>query len=148
MSKRTRQQAIIELVTRQRVPSQAMLAKQLKKLGYEVTQATLSRDIAELNLVKSKDGYTRPEDAAGGGMPQVPDPVGTLQRLVIKVDGALNQVVIRTSPGGAHPVALALDKGFADDIVGTIAGDDTILVILRSTEEADAFKRKFLDYIG
>lgn len=148
MSKRTRQQAIIELVSRQRVPSQAMLAKQLKKLGYEVTQATLSRDIAELNLVKSKDGYTRPEDAAGGGLPQVPDPVGTLQRLVIKVDSAQNQVVIRTSPGGAHPVALALDKGFTDEIVGTIAGDDTILVILRSTEEADAFKRKFLEYIG
>ena len=64
------------------------------------------------------------------------------------VDSALNQVVIRTSPGGAHPVALALDKGFVDDIVGTIAGDDTILVIMRSVEEAEVFRRKFLDYIG
>ena len=148
MSKRTRQQAIIELVSKERVPSQAALAKQLAKLGYEVTQATLSRDIAELNLVKSKDGYTRPEDAGGGGMPQVPDPMGTLQRLVIKVDGELNQVVIRTSPGGAHPVALALDEGFSEQIVGTIAGDDTILVITRSTEEAEAFQQKFLEYLG
>jgi len=148
MSKRTRQQAIIELVSRQRVPSQAALAKQLKKQGYDVTQATLSRDIAELNLVKSKDGYTRPEDAGGAGIPHVPDPVGTLKRLAIKVDSALNQMVIRTSPGGAHPVALALDEGFTDQIVGTIAGDDTILVITRSTEEAEAFKKQFLEYIG
>jgi transcriptional regulator of arginine metabolism len=137
MSKRTRQQAIIELTSRKRIPSQAALADELRKSGYEVTQATLSRDIAELNLVKSKGGYTRPQDASEAGMRAVPDPVGTLKRLVIKVDGAFNQVVVRTSPGGASAVALALDDRQYEGVLGTIAGDDTIVIISRSAEAAE-----------
>jgi len=136
MSKRTRQQAIIELVSHKRIPSQAALADELRKSGYEVTQATLSRDIAEMNLVKSKGGYTRPQDASGSGMCPVPDPVGTLKRLVTKVDSAFNQVVVRTSPGGASAVALALDDKQFDGVLGTIAGDDTILIVARSVEAA------------
>jgi transcriptional regulator of arginine metabolism len=136
MSKRTRQQAIIELVSRKKIPSQAALADELGKSGYEVTQATLSRDIAELNLVKSKGGYTRPQDASQAGMRAVPDPVGTLKRLVIKVDSAFNQVIVRTSPGGASAVALALDDKQYDGVLGSIAGDDTILIVMRSAEAA------------
>jgi transcriptional regulator of arginine metabolism len=138
MSKRTRQQTIIELVARKRIPSQAALADELKKSGYAVTQATLSRDIAELNLAKMKGGYARPQDASSGGLPIAPDPVGTLKRLVTKVDSAFNQVIVRTSPGGASAVALALDDRNYEGVLGTIAGDDTILIVTRSTEAAEA----------
>jgi len=136
MSKRTRQQAIIELVTQRKIPSQAVLADELQKSGFEVTQATLSRDIAELNLVKIKGGYARPQDASQGGTGLVPDPVGTLKRLVTKVDSAFNQVVVRTSPGGAGAVALALEDKNYDGVLGTIAGD-TILIVTRSIESAE-----------
>ena len=136
MSKRTRQQAIIEIVSRKKIPSQAALAEELGKSGCDVTQATLSRDIAELNLVKSKGGYMRPQDASHAGMRPVPDPVGTLKRLVTKVDSAFNQIVVRTSPGGASAVALALDDKSYDSVLGTIAGDDTILIVTRSVEAA------------
>jgi len=148
MSKRTRQQAIIELVSRKKIPSQAALAEELGKSGYDVTQATLSRDIAELNLVKSKGGYTRPQDASQAGMRSVPDPVGTLKRLVTKVDSVFNQVVVRTSPGGASAVALALDDKRYDSVLGTIAGDDTILIVTRSVEAAGDLREKLSELLG
>ena len=137
MSKRTRQQAIVELVSQKKIPSQAALAEELQKSGFEVTQATLSRDIAELSLVKVKGGYARPQDASGGGMPAVPDPLGTLKRFVVKVDSAFNQVVVRSSLGGAGAVALALDDRNFEGVLGTIAGDDTTLIIAHSTEAAE-----------
>jgi transcriptional regulator of arginine metabolism len=137
MSKRTRQQAIIELVSKKKIPSQAALAEELLKSGFEVTQATLSRDIAELNLAKMKGGYARPQDASSGGLPAAPDPVGTLKRLVTKIDSAFNQVIVRTSPGGASAVALALDDRNYEGVLGTIAGDDTILIVTRSAEAAE-----------
>ena len=148
MSKRTRQQAIIELVSHRRIPSQAALAEELKRCGFAVTQATLSRDIAELNLVKSKGGYTRPQDASQAGLPKAPDPVGTLKRLVTKIDGAFNQVVVRTSPGGASAVALALDDGRHDGVLGTIAGDDTILIVTRSVEAAEQLRGRLAELLG
>ena len=148
MSKRTRQQAIIEIVSRKKIPSQAALAEELGKSGCDVTQATLSRDIAELNLVKSKGGYTRPQDASHAGMRPVPDPVGTLKRLVTKVDSAFNQIVVRTSPGGASAVALALDDKRYDSVLGTIAGDDTFLIVTRSVEAAGDLRAKLSELLG
>jgi transcriptional regulator of arginine metabolism len=148
MSKRLRQQAIMDVVAKQKVPSQAALAGELKKLGFDVTQATLSRDIADLELVKSKDGYLRPEDAGGGGGPSIPDPKGTLRRLVLKVEVAMNQVIIRTPPGSAQPVAIALEDGPYKQVVGTLGGDDTCLVITRTPEEAQEFQRELLKSIG
>ena len=143
MSKRTRQQAIIDIVSSQRVASQAALADELKMRGFDVTQATLSRDIAELNLVKSKEGYSRPQDAAAGSG-AVPDPVGTLRRLVIKIEEADNLVVIRTPPGSAQQVAIVLDSGIYPLVVGTIAGDDTCVVITRSAEDSLTFKTSLM----
>lgn len=148
MSKRIRQQAILDLVVKQRVPSQAMLAEELKKRGFEVTQATLSRDIAELELVKSKDGYLRREDASATGTPAVPDPKGTLKRLVVKVVEAQNLVVVRTPPGSAQLVALALEDGSYPEIIATLGGDDTCLVVLRDADQALAFKRALLTAIA
>jgi len=147
MSKRTRQQAILDLVTRQRIPSQAALADELKQLGFDVTQATLSRDIAELNLVKSKEGYARAQDAGSASIPPVPDPLGTFRRLVVKVDEAQNLIVVRTSPGGAQPVGIAIDEGRFEQVVGTVAGDDTVLIITRSVEDAQSFKKKLMELL-
>ena len=147
MSKRTRQQAILDIVASQRITSQAALAEALKKIDVEVTQATLSRDIAELNLVKSKDGYSRPEDAAAASG-SFPDPVGTLRRLVVKVDDADNLVVVRTPPGSAQPVALAIDGNNYPGVVGTLAGDDTCLAITKNAEDAAAFKDLLIELIG
>ena len=146
MSKRLRQQAIMDIVSKGTVPSQATLALELKTLGFDVTQATLSRDIAELELVKSKEGYLRPEDASGGGT-AVPDVEGTLRRLVLKVEEAMNLVVIRTPPGSAQPVAIALEDGFFKQVIGAIGGDDTCLIVTRSTEDASNFKNQLLDLI-
>ena len=147
MSKRTRQQAIIELVSRKKIPSQGALAEELRKSGYEVTQATLSRDIAELNLVKAKGGYARPQDAGQAAARSIPDGAGTLKRLVTKVDSAFNQVVVRTSPGGAGAVALALDDRQYDGVLGTVAGDDTILIVARSIEAAAELRAKLSELL-
>lgn len=147
MSKRTRQQAILDLVSQRRIPSQAALAEELKQLGFDVTQATLSRDIAELNLVKSKEGYARAQDAGSASIPPVPDPLGTFRRLVIKVDDAMNLIVVKTSPGGAQPVGIAVDEGRFEQVVGTVAGDDTVLIVTRSVEEARAFKKRLMELL-
>ncbi|MCP4677177.1 MAG: ArgR family transcriptional regulator [Deltaproteobacteria bacterium] len=147
MSKRLRQQSIVDIVSKGTVPSQATLAQELKKLGFDVTQATLSRDIAELELVKSKEGYLRPEDASGSG-PAIPDAEGTLRRLVLKVEEAMNMVVIRTPPGSAQPVAIALEDGIFNQVVGTLGGDDTCLVVTRGVEEANEFKDQLLKLIN
>jgi len=144
MSKRTRQQAILEIVRGQQVPSQAALAQQLSKNGFNVTQATLSRDIADLNLMKSKGGYTTLRNAGAADMPQMPDPTGTLRRLVTRVDQANNLVVVKTSPGSAQPVALAIDDGRYKEILGTVAGDDVVLVVTRVNNDA----RSFVDRIS
>ncbi len=144
MSKRTRQQAILEIVRGQQVPSQAALAQQLSKNGFNVTQATLSRDIADLNLMKSKGGYTTLRNAGAADMPQMPDPTGTLKRLVTRIDQANNLVVVKTSPGSAQPVALAIDDGRYKEILGTVAGDDVVLVVTRVNNDA----RSFVDRIS
>jgi len=148
MSKPLRQQAIKDLVSRGRVPSQAALAEELRKLGFDVTQATLSRDIADLALVKSKEGYLRPEDAGGATQHSMPDPEGTLRRLVRKLRQAQNLLVIWTEEGSTHPVATVIEGGQFDEVVGTIAGYDTVLVITETSEDASKIKQKLLAMIS
>ena len=139
MSKRTRQQAILEIVRGKRVPSQAVLAQELSRNGFNVTQATLSRDIADLNLMKSQGSYITLKNAGVADLPQIPDPMGTLRRLVTRVDQANNLVVVKTSPGSAQPVALAIDDGRYEEVLGTVAGDDTVLVVTRVDNDARSF---------
>jgi transcriptional regulator of arginine metabolism len=148
VSKRIRQQTILELVAKGSVPSQASLATELKAHGFDVTQATLSRDIAELELVKSKDGYLRPEDAGGNASSPIPDPEGTLKRLVSKVQVAQNIVVIRTPPGSAQQIAIVLEDGLFTQVIGTLGGDDTCLVVCASLEDAEAFKKDLLHFVS
>lgn len=140
-----RQAAILELVDREPVQSQEALRARLRARGIDVTQATLSRDIKELGLVKqAADGaYRRPGSATpvvGAGNEQV------LRRAVAEylrgVDRSQQLIVLRTDAGQAQPLAIALDRARVADIVGTIAGDDTILVVARDHRRAAALAKR------
>jgi len=133
--KAQRHAEILEIVRKHRVPSQEVLREHLYGRGVEVAQATLSRDIRELGLVKVPDE----EGGAAYTVPaHVTDPTPTLARLLpalyLGSDGVANFLVVKTLTGGAQPIAVALDWEEWPEIVGTLAGDDTILAILRSPE--------------
>ena len=135
MSKLSRQSLILDLVQQEPVSNQEQLRKLLLRQGFDVTQATLSRDINELELVKTSAGYSvspRETQAEPGY-----HSVGRLVReFVIEVREAQNLLVIKTAAGSAQPVAAALDSEGWAEIVGTVGGDDTILVISQNKKSA------------
>ncbi len=137
MSKSLRQESILKLLSSGRVPSQLVLVSELKRIGYDVTQATVCRDLAELNVVKSKNGYIVP-GTIGAPPPftSFPGNARLFRDSVISVDSAQNMVVVRTRPGCARQVAVVLDSNPNDRMLGTVAGDDTIFVTMRSSEDA------------
>ena len=130
-----RHSAILDLVRNERISSQEVLRELLVSRGFEVAQATLSRDIRELGLVKVPDDE-------GGSVYTVPthmsEPTPALSRLLptlyLGTDGVSNLLVVKTLTGGAQPVAAAIDWEEWPEVVGTIAGDDSILIVLRSPE--------------
>jgi len=135
MNKTLRQRLILELLKAGPMASQEELQRALRKRGVRVGQATLSRDIRELNLSKTASGYVLPqgENPAGLALP----PVSRLVReFVLAVHPAQNLLVIKTSVGSAQPVAAALDEEDWPETVGTIAGDDTILIVCPDKEDA------------
>ena len=138
-----RQALILDLLGREPVRNQEQLRKGLKVLGVVVTQATLSRDIKELGLVKrASDGaYQRPDQPPQAGS-HAPALSRAVSEFVTRVDRVQNFIVLRTGPGQAHAAAVAIDRAQLTEIVGTIAGDDTILVICRSAEEAATLARR------
>jgi transcriptional regulator of arginine metabolism len=139
MSKSYRHGQILKLIRSSHISTQEELAQALKKVGVQTTQVTLSRDIRELRLVKTFDGYTEssPEDAA-------PQFAMLAAEFLQDVRSAQNLVVLRTAPGHANSVAVALDNEEWPEIVGTIAGDDTILVIAPDTSTAARIGKKLL----
>jgi transcriptional regulator of arginine metabolism len=128
MSKLARQNRILDLVQEEPLASQDELRLRLSRVGFKVTQATLSRDIHELGLVKTPEGYMTPpgETAPDSGAPRI---ARLLREFVIQIRGAQNLIVLKTTPGSAQPVAAGVDAEDWPEIVGTVAGDDTILVI-------------------
>jgi transcriptional regulator of arginine metabolism len=123
-----RQKVILDLLERGPVASQEELQRALNRRGLRVGQATLSRDIRDLGLVKTATGYAQPqgETAPESALP----PVSRLVReFVLEVRPAQNLLVIKTTVGSAQPVAAALDSEDWPEAVGTIAGDDTILIV-------------------
>ncbi|WP_337170118.1 arginine repressor [Gemmatimonas aurantiaca] len=148
--KRDRQQAIREIVTAHAVASQEELRLQLTRRGWDVTQSTLSRDLRELRLARIPDGqgrarYTFPEHTNGD------QALARLERmlpeLLVGVEGVQVLVVARTMKSGAQPVAEALDQLEWPDVAGTIAGDDTVLIICRSADGRERVLRKLRTYI-
>lgn len=137
MSKRERHKQILEIVRAHRVPSQEALRELLQEQGTDVTQATLSRDMRELRLVKvpGADGvgfYFSPEE-----WDSTPSLESLLPALFHSADGVDHLLIVRTMKGGAQTVAAAIDWEEWPEVLGTLAGDDTILIILRDPAKLD-----------
>jgi len=144
-----RHSEILDIVRHNRVHSQEVLRELLADRGVEVAQATLSRDIRELGLVKMPD-------EEGGSVYTVPanvtEPTPTLARLLpalfLGADGVGNLLLVKTLTGGAQPIAVALDWEEWPEIVGTLGGDDTILVILRDPAHLQTVSRRLQQLAG
>lgn len=148
MSKQKRQEKMIELVERQEIETQEELAESLKKAGFPVTQATVSRDIRELKLTKIPTGRgTQKYVVLTNHESRLSDKyIRVLREGFISMDNAQNILVIKTVAGMAMAVAAALDAMKLDEIVGSIAGDDTIMVAVRSVEDTYAVMEKLRSF--
>jgi transcriptional regulator of arginine metabolism len=150
MDKPQRQRLIASVVSRRRVGSQHELADALARAGCEVTQATISRDIRELRLEKTIDALGRPRYVLPGG--RTPDPretlSGVLRQFGLRTTAAQNIVVVQSELGSAPAIARAIDRLEHPKIVGTLAGDDTCLVITRSLSDARSLARELGSALG
>lgn len=146
--KKKRQQAIIELVQNKDIDTQEELKTELEDLGFKVTQATVSRDIGELGLVKTISGSGKHRYGVAKRKKPLLSPIEELYALMrdltVALDYAGNTVVIRCHTGMAQAVCARLDAAKLPQVVGTLAGDDTIFVLVRT--ESDA--AKLVDVLG
>ena len=143
--KQDRQATILEVVSAHVVDSQAELRRLLRQRGWDVTQATLSRDLRELRLarVPTENGPRyAPASGAGSDAEDQATLEALLPRLVVSVDGVGELLVVRTVAGGAQPVAAALDGSGWPELLGTIGGDDTILLVCRSATAREKIARR------
>ncbi|HKM39718.1 MAG TPA: arginine repressor [bacterium] len=146
-----RQMKIMELIANRSIQTQEELANLLSQSGFDVTQATVSRDVKELRLIKAplgenKYGYALPPDLPRGGI----DP--RLKRIfresVINMDYSENLIVIKTLPGSAQGVAYAIDNMDWEEILGSLAGDDTILVIVKYKNRVAEVMERFEEFLN
>src|SRR5271166_2079943 len=147
LTKYDRHNAIRELVASAGVTSQDELRRKLVRRGFDVTQATLSRDIHEMRLYKGPNGYALP-NGVGEEDDDLPSIREVLESFGLKVKQAQNQLVLITTNGGAQPVALAIDHEDWEEVVGTIAGDDTILIICPDQKRASTLRVRLEEMIG
>ena len=136
--KEERQAKILELICEEDVETQDDLIQKLELAGFHVTQATVSRDIRELKLVKGaspRGGYRYILPAKQSK--STPDFSSSLTTSIVHVDYARNIVVVKTFPGMANAVAACIDSMHLTEIIGSVAGDDTILAVVRTDEEAE-----------
>jgi len=146
MSKLSRHAAIRDVLSAEPVGSQDELRRRLFRRGHRVTQATLSRDIHELGLVKTTEGYALPQgEESELSLPSIER---LIQTFVYDVKTALNQVVIKTSAGSAQPVSAAIDAEEWEEVVGTIGGDDTILAITPDSRSAIKLAQRLRKYFA
>jgi transcriptional regulator of arginine metabolism len=143
MNKSYRQGQIVKLIRAKNLHTQEDLARELRSIGIPATQVTLSRDIRELGIVKTAFGYVTAGDAQSSG----PDIGAVVREFALDVRVAQNLLVLRTAPGHANSVAVALDKVNWPEIAGTIAGDDTVLVIAPDSKIAQALSERFLSFL-
>ena len=150
--KTKRQRAILSLIAARPVRSQEELGFLLEQQGYEVTQATISRDIKELGLMKASL-----KGGAGGQFKYVEPNIGPMfssrlhrivAELVGSVRGSVNQIVLRTPPGSAMMLASAIDSAGWTEVIGTLGGDDTVLVICEKPEQVPMVMQRFEDMRG
>jgi len=136
-----RQGQILRLVTGERISNQEDLRRRLAAQKMRVTQATLSRDLQELRLVKTQEGYKQ-----AGALPEDSTPLPPLARalaeFLLDIRPAENLLVLKTPPSGAQPLAAAVDGSKFTEIAGTIAGDDTVLIITPNKKTRESLQRK------
>jgi transcriptional regulator of arginine metabolism len=145
MSKLSRHNRITELISNEPIYTQEELRRRLTQSGIHVNQATLSRDLRELGLVKTVNGYALPGEEGG---PPLPSLDHLLTEFVIDVREADNLLVLKTTPGSAQPVAAALDSSEWPEIVGTLAGDDTILIVTKTKQICRKVANRIRETIG
>jgi transcriptional regulator of arginine metabolism len=144
MNKSFRQGQIRKLIRARQIHTQDELATELRHVGVPATQVTLSRDIRELGLVKTGAGYVEPGDAA----PVVrTDVAAAVRDTVLDIRVAQNLLVLRTPPAHANLVASALDQAEWPEITGTVAGDDTVLVVTPDAKTAQGLRTRFLTFL-
>jgi transcriptional regulator of arginine metabolism len=148
LSKQERQSAIRRLVTAESITSQDELRRKLIRRGFDVTQATLSRDLHELRLFKGPRGYEVPNGNGHVEEEEEPGVDEVLSSFGLAVRQAQNQLLLRTTAGGAQPVALAIDHEDWSEVVGTLAGDDTVLIICPDAKRATTLRDKLERMIG
>ena len=138
--KKKRQDTILSLIAAEEIPTQEVLRERMEEHGFAVTQATLSRDIQQLHLVKQRDTtgqyrYMAPSQSVVS--------FGLLQGAIIRTDYAGNMVAIHCHAGMAQAACASFDRMQHPDIVGTLAGDDTIFILMRTPEQAAAFAKTY-----
>jgi transcriptional regulator of arginine metabolism len=139
MTKTYRQGQILKLIRSKKIGTQDELAQELRTLGIAATQVTLSRDIRDMRLVKTRDGYKEmaPEETGPGFSLLAAEFLQDVLR-------AQNLVVLKTMPGHANSVAVALDREQWPEVIGTIAGDDTLLVITPDAPTGEAVQERLV----
>lgn len=148
--KGTRQFKIKEIITSRDIETQEELVEALRENGMNVTQATISRDIKELMLIKIPS-ITGTYKYALPGETQRPNPIHKLKRALqdhfLKVDHSENLVVMKCLPGTANAIAALIDSMETNEIMGTLSGDDTLLIICRTKEDSKAVVKRFVDML-
>lgn len=139
--KAERHNAIRTLLSAGPVLSQDEMRRKLLRRGFDVTQATLSRDIHDLQLFKGPRGYALPNGAADED-DDLPSLDSVFQNFGLTVRQAINQLVVRTTTGSAQPVAAALDHEHMPEVLGTIAGDDTVLILCQDQKHASRLRHR------
>jgi len=148
-NKRERQTAILETIDGHAVTSQEDLRKLLLARGWDVTQATLSRDLRELRIARVPTSAGARYAVTDGSIEEARVALDTLlPQLYLRIDGVSEMAVLRTVPGGAQPIASALDGEGWPDILGTVGGDDTILIICRSVQGRERTVRRIKSMAG
>ena len=146
--KARRQSAILDVVAHEAVRSQEQLRHRLVSLGFDVTQATLSRDIKELGLLKrSSDGAYQPSGVDGMTAGSVLDALGrAVGDYLLNIEAVQQLVVLKTGTGEAQILAVAIDRARLPEVAGTLAGDDTVLIIARDARSAQAVVKQLRDF--
>lgn len=143
MTKNYRQGQILKLINAKRILTQDELAKELRAIGIEATQVTLSRDIRELGLAKTADGYREIlPDSAG------PELASVITEFLLDVRLAETLVILKTGSGNANSLAVAIDSEDWPEVAGTIAGDDTIFIACWDAQRAKAVHDRLMDFVN
>lgn len=146
MKKNVRQEFIAKLIEDYEIGTQAELTSALREHGFDVTQATVSRDINEMHLIKVKGETKRQKYAVKTILAKNDKYVSIFKESVVSIDCAENLIIIKTYEGSASAIGFFIDKSNIDGVLGCISGDDTILVITKSTDYAKKVYNRLSEY--